>query len=743
MLVINDQQTLALSKKKKPLRTWLTLVGTGLGLSIVVLMFTQDILFEFAPLKRLELSTIDLRFRYRGTIPNVKKTADVVIVEINAESFKSLPEKYPWPRSYYARLVRNLNRAGARAIGFDIIFGEPDVERQSADEEFRTAIREAGNVVVAGKTETGTEQYTLKGTEENYGSIFFNTDSSIGIVNVRNDEDNIIRRYRPFIYDRVTERRIPSFAFAVLNKYFGKPWYFVAENMPDVFIYEGYAIPKADPVSMLINYYGPDRTFPHIKFADVLDDHEFTTVEEEKLGEEINTFDDADFGYLHDGTFKDKIVLIGSTMPEDKDMFAVPMAYGKEAGDNLMYGVEIHANVAQNVLDANFLTKEPQWLGVLLIVIFCSGTFLGLILFKEIKFRSQTVNEVLSIFLVLGWLALIVFASFELFSESNYLTSMTSPLLAVITGYVGATVYNYITERKQKAMIKGMFSVYVSPALVNELIEHPEKLRLGGVRKELTVMFSDIEGFTSVAESIKPEELVVVLNDYLSLMTSVIFSNGGTLDKFEGDAIMAFWGAPIDQPDHALRACRAALNMMDALNQIRDKWVSEGRPKINIRIGINTSEMIVGNMGGVGRFNYTVIGDGVNLGARLEGANKQYRTRIMIGPRTHELVKENVISRELDMLVVVGKTEPVKVYELIAMNDGLIETKLERFLELYTKGITLYRQREWTSAIEHFEKALKLKPEDYPCQIYIERSNFYQMSPPPDDWNGAFILRSK
>jgi len=475
--------------------------------------------------------------------------------------------------------VRNLNRAGAKAIGFDIIFSEPDAERPEADEEFRRAIREAGNVVVAGKTETSTEGYSIKSAEENYGNIFFNADSSVGIVYVRNDEDNIIRRYRPFTYDRASERRIPSLSFAILNKYFQKPPFHTAENTPSEFLYEGRRIPKADPLSMYINYYGPDRTYLHIKFADVLDDAEFKTVEELELEEDINTFDDPDVGYLHDETFKDKIVLVGSTMPEDKDMFAVPLAYGRETGDNLMYGVEIHANVIQNVLDNNFLFREPQWLDILLIIVLCSLTFIGLVLLKEVKFRRTAISEFLSITFVAIELGAIGYVSMELFSKLNFVISMTPPSLAVIVGFAGATVYNYITERKQKMLIKGMFSTYVNPTLVNELIENPEKMRLGGERKELTVMFSDIEGFTSVAESMKPEELVEVLNDYLSLMTNIIFSSGGTVDKFEGDAIMAFWGAPIDQPDHALRACKGSLDMMRALDEIRDKWLAEGRPK--------------------------------------------------------------------------------------------------------------------------------------------------------------------
>ena len=738
-----DQRNQSNSQKKTSFGIWLTRVGLAVSLAVLVILFTHDIFFEFGPLKRLELSTIDYRFQLRGALPFAKESTKVIIVELSDESFKSLPHKYPFPHSYYARLVRNLRRAGALAVGIDIMFEQPDAEDPNGDQDFRNAIQEGHIVVLAGKTTTSADEYTVRSSEENYGNIFFGVDSAIGIAYVRNDEDGVQRRYQPFAVDRAIQRRLPSLSFAVLNKVFDKPPFYVPENTPHAFIYAGRHIPKFDDVSILVNYYGPDRTFRHIKFADVIDDHEFTTVEEEASGEEINTFDDPDFGYLNDGTFKDKIVLVGSTMPEDKDMFPVPLAQGKQTGDNLMYGVEIHANVIQNVLDGSFIYREPAWVDILSVISFSLLTFLAATWLKVLKLKSHALSELLSAILVLAELGLIVFASANLFSKHNYLTTISSPLLAVVVGYIGATAYNYASERKQKILIKGMFSRYVNPTVVNELIENPEKLRLGGERKELTVMFTDIEGFTSISESMRPEDLVILLNEYLTRMSAIVFSNGGTLDKYEGDAIMAFWGAPIPQDDHPLRACRCALEMMDSLKTLRENWGKEGKPPISIRVGLNTGEMVVGNMGGVERFEYTVIGDSVNLGSRLESANKQYKTRIMISEQTYKQVASQIVVRELDMIVVVGKTEPIKVYELIGLSGGNDESRRDQFLETYSKALVLYRQRDWNAAIEQFEKGLKLKPDDYPCQIYIERSRLYQAIPPPDDWNGVFILRSK
>ncbi len=731
-------------KKKRTLRNWLTQFGVSLILALIVIAFTQDIFFEIGPLKRLELSTIDFRFRLRGPLPSATESTKVIIVEISEESFKSLPDRYPWPHSYYAHLVKNLKRAGALAVGFDLVFDQYNAKDSTGYNQFRDIIKETGFVVVAGKIKPTSDEYTVRTAEENYNNIFFTADSSIGIVNVLGDDDGIQRRYVPFYYDRTTERRVPSFGFAVLNKVFNRAPFNVAKVTPKEFLFEDRHIPRYDPISYLINYYGPNRTYLHIKFADVLDSHEFTTVEEKASGEEINTFDDPDIpGYLYDGTFKNKVVLIGSTMPEDHDMFAVPMAKGKRAGDNLMYGVEVHANAIQNVLDGNFLLNEPRWVDILAILFCCSLTFFATTIIKEIKFRYQILSELSSATFAIVELGVIFFASVKLFSNYNYVATITNPGFGVVIGYFGATVYNFIAERKQKAMIKGMFSLYVNPTVVNELITHPEKMRLGGERKELTVLFSDIEGFTSISEQSTPETLVPLLNEYLTEMTSIIFKNAGTLDKYIGDAVMAFWGAPIHQDNHAINACKAALEMIEVLKPMREKWKSEGRPAINIRIGLSTGDMIVGNMGGKERFDYTVIGDTVNLGSRLESANKQYHTRIMMSEQTYKRTEGKVVGRELDMIIVVGKTEPIKVFELIALSDAKLSDDDERFLELYAKALTVYRQRKWDEAIELLEKGVKIKPDDNPSQIYIERARLYQAVPPPDDWNGVFILRSK
>lgn len=739
----------------KPGYTFAVNLAISVAVTACVLLLTQDVLFEFPPLKRTELSLIDLRFQQRGTVLSPRDTSKIVIVEISQESYKSLPEPWPWPKRYYARLVRNLKRAGAKAIGVDVIFSSSDSGSRSDDEDFRRALDETGNVILAGKLESERRQYVQRERAENYGSVFIDSTKIVGLVNTRTDNDGVLRRYMPFLYDEARDQRIPTFSMAVLNVAWHQPLLYTAEINDRSFRYYTKNIPRYDNTSFLINYYGPSGIFRRIKFADVLDDKEFKTVEENSLGEEINTFDDTTSvpsfdgktsqpaGYLYNGTFNDKIVLVGSTMPEDKDLFPVSLGEGRQEGDNQMYGVEIHAHVIQSILDSNFIYRQPFWITAIVVFGLSLFTFVFTAGLKAIKTKFSSLIEILGVAIILSEMFIIYWASMKLFNEKNYLADMTSPFLAVIVCYIGSTVYNYVTERKQKVLIKSMFSRYVSPTVVDELVAHPEKLRLGGERKELTVFFSDIEKFTSISEKIMPEHLVAILNEYLTAMTEIILAHNGTLDKYQGDGIVAFWGAPIPQNDHALRACRAAVEMQTQLADMRQRWQQEHKPHLNVRIGLNTGEMVVGNMGGTDRFDYTVIGDSVNLGARLEGANKQYRTNMMISENTYQHVQQHVITRELDLLVVAGKTEPIHVYELMGMTDDKISAARMKFIEYYTRGLASYRSRQWEEAITCFEHALEQVPEDYPSQIYIERSHMYRSTPPPNNWNGVFILRTK
>lgn len=295
---------------------------------------------------------------------------------------------------------------------------------------------------------------------------------------------------------------------------------------------------------------------------------------------------------------------------------------------------------------------------------------------------------------------------------------------------------------KEREFIKSTFERYVSKAVASEIIKNPDMVRLGGLKKELTVMFSDIGGFTALSEVLSPEDVVRHLNEYFEGMSSAILQFDGTINQFQGDAIIAFWGAPVPQENHAILACLAALRCREFLKTLEGKWIVEGFPGRTFRFGINTGEMVVGNIGSSSRFEYTVIGDEVNLASRLEGVNKIYGTQILISDKTYELAKEEIVARELDIIRVVGKTQPVRIYELVSQKEELDE-KSRSVLEKFHLGINLYRERKWNVAKEYFEKILELDPYDNPSQEYLRRCKEYENSPPSADWEAVFEVRSK
>lgn len=717
----------------------LTKVGLAVAVAILLIIITQEEILKLGIIRRLELASIDYRFASRGTSPDLRDSVNVIIVEISEESFRSLPERWPWPRTYYARMLRNLHRAGARVVGLDLIFGGDDVHSDANDDSLRAAIRATDIAVLAGKQEVQPELYRKTSASENYGNIFFDVDSTLGLVNIRNDADGVYRRYTPFFHGS-GGLSVPTFSFAVLNRYFGYPPLTTAENFSGEFLFADRTIPKYDAGSFLINFYGPSGTFPRVKAVDVIDDETFTTLDEERTGEEINTFNDPDYGYLQDSLFAGKIVLVGSTVPEDHDLFPVAFAMGRQAGDNLMYGVELHANVIESILREDFYRKQSAASEILLIILLTVVTFLVTSALKGSATRHHVLVELNGFLFALAEIFIIGYAALLLFNNAHYLMTVISPILAVVGGYVSSTAYHFVTERKQRVLIKTMFSTYVNASVVDELISHPEKLKLGGERKELTVLFSDLEGFTTLSEGMRPEVLVGLLNEYLSEMTGLVFRNHGTLDKFEGDAVMAFWGAPIHQEDHALRACRTALEMQEELVRLRDRWAGTGRPVLRARIGLNTGEMVVGNMGATGRFDYTVIGDSVNLASRLEGANKQYGTGIIVSERTYELVRPHLAGRELDLLTVKGRSEPLRIFELFRRPDS---GGASAMLEEYERALALYRRREWGAAQRAFAALLERYPDDGPSRLYRERCALYASTPPPDTWNGVFALTDK
>ncbi|MBI2420301.1 MAG: CHASE2 domain-containing protein [Ignavibacteriales bacterium] len=529
----------------------------------------------------------------------------------------------------------------------------------------------------------------------------------------------------------------------MLNQYFKLPSTYTAEDAGGFFTIGDRKIPVYGDESMLLNFYGPSRTFKYYDFLDVLDDAEFKTKDELEFETDINTWDDPANGYLNSGIFKDKIVLIGSTLPEDRDIIPTSFSIGTTKGKNMINGVEIHATAIQNILSQNFIYREPISVEIAIILVLTVFGFYLSSFFKEIKFKYNFLLEILNIVIIGAALFGIRIISFYLFFEHNYLFSLMSANMAIVMAYIGSTAFHFITERRQKGMIKGMFTQYVNAAIVDELISDPGKMALGGQRKNLSVFFSDIAGFSTFSENKEPEDLVSFLNEYLSEMTKIVFDNKGTLDKYVGDAVMAFWGAPIPMEDHAYHACKSALEMQAQLVILQERWKKEGQPLINARMGINSGDMVVGNVGGKQRFDYTVMGDAVNLASRLEGANKAYGTLIMISESTYEVVKHQFITRELDYLTVKGKNKPVKAYELINYIDFQLPEYKVTALALYHEGLELYKNQKFAEAIEKFSAAVAADPGESPSEMYIKRCKLLQENPPGENWDGVFHMTTK
>jgi adenylate cyclase len=724
---------------QKTLVSLLTKIVIGLGIGVATLLLTQDWLLEIPFLKNVEFLTTDYRYqsRYRSIGAQVKdriyNRGDVVIVGIDNSDLKAMPDKFPFPRDYYARIIHNLNRAGARAVAFDLTFTSPS----AGDSIMREALLSYDNVILgANKPEEGTGGlYSIRSTDETFGNVFHDVSRQVGLVNVIKDRDDVVRAYTPMYL--VGESLVPTFAFATLARAFGLPPMSTASIQGDYFVLQDRWIPRYTPSSFLLNYYGPVETFRYVPFQQVIDDETFQTMDELEIEESLDLFN------LDEATkiFKDKIVLIGSKMPEERDFHSTPMM--NPDGTFIMHGVEIHATAIQNILDNAFIIPADPEVEIALILIISLIGFVGLLAFKQMKVRYVWVVEVLGVVIV----AALVFGIFEFsllaFTNSSIYLNVVNPSLALVFSYVGTVVYQYLSERQQKAMIKGVFSHYISPAVVNELIANPEKATLGGDKRELTAFFSDIAGFTTISESLTPEALVQMLNEYLDEMTEIIIKTNGTLDKYEGDAIMAFWGAPIPQKDHAMRACLASLEMQKRLEILRPKWKKQGKPEITIRCGVNTGMMIVGNMGGKDRFDYTIIGDSVNLASRLEGANKQYDSKIMISEFTFQHVKGKVTVRELDLIQVKGKTEPIKVFELLGTSDMQMTAEQKEAMEIYSEGLKLYRERKFDEAIAYMNQALQLDPTCRVADVYAQRAALYQLNPPPEDWNGVFVMTTK
>jgi adenylate cyclase len=694
------------------------------------------IIGQLTPLLNLELNLLDYRFKIRGE-QNIANSP-IVILAIDDQSDESTPARWPWPRSYFAHVIENLNEAGVKAIGIDVIFDQADQNGPQSDSLLVDALSRYKNVVLAGKIDIPAGGRTDMATLVPPYDIFRQSGVQWGLVSFDLDQDGFYRRY--LVGQSYNDSLYSSFAAQLLRIYKGIPAAAALADSGAFFQLDTFKIPKINSYSTLINYAGPAGTFPQYSFDAVLDDKDFNLIEEY----DMDAFDDSGDvvngippGLLYSGVLKDKIVMIGATMKELHDDFPTPYLEVRDAQGRsskmLTNGVEIHANTLNMILNQQYLRQIHFWWQIAILVL------LALVVYFLTRFLPTFWGMLITVIVALAYLVL-AFVSFSFWST---IIEISTPILVIAFAYLGQTVYQYILSQKEKKWIQDAFSHYLPGKVVKEIVKDPDKLKLGGEEQVVTVLFSDIAGFTPISEKLTPAELVQLLNEYLTEMTDIVLANQGIIDKYEGDLIMAEFGIPVNYGKHPYMACKAALQMQQRLDFLRRKWQDAGRPVVEARVGINTGNMIVGNMGSRDVFDYTVMGDHVNLGSRLESANKFYGTKIMISEFTYEYVKNEFRTRELDLIRVKGKEKPIKVFELIAFAEDKLNDNFLKLLGTYGEGLQFYKTQQWDKAINAFEACLQLVPDDTPSSEYRTRCIEYKFNSPGPDWDGVTDLKGK
>jgi adenylate cyclase len=649
----------------------------GLGLLVAMAM----VVLSFMPFGRtLENQTLDLFYRLRPVTP---QPADLLIVGIDEPSFQELPYSWPWPRRLHADLVRRLSAGGARLIIFDVIFAEASNPKE--DKLLADAFREAGNVVLGSTFVVAKDpRFTRRILITPYQS-FQNAAKQQGLSIVSPDIDGVVRRFHLSLDDKET---LPLAAFRLVRP----------------------RTPLSLHLKGLIDYAGPARSIDTVSYYQVIDPER----------------------PLPSSRIRGRIVLVGpmleasATPQAQADSFYTP--FFAKVGQR-MSGVEIQGNILNTLLLGSWGRELPPWKRLLFLV---ALILLGSLIMIRLKPMQGLVFTGIS-------LVVIAVVSFGLF----YFGRLWFPPFLLSTGlvlvYAGNVLGHYFTEAREKRWLRQAFGRYVAPSVVEVITTRPDRLELGGEEFETTVLFADIEGFTRLSEVMPPQTLIRLLNDYFTPMTQIIMAYRGTLDKYIGDALMAQWGAPVPLADHALRACWAAIEMEKTMTGLQQQWQAQGLPALVERLGLHTGPVVAGNVGSRERFNYTVLGDTVMLASLLEEVNKEYGTRILLSEETCQRVKDQLVVRELDLVQVSGRVQPLAIYELVGPYSRL---GVPPWLEAFAAGLKAYRNRQWDEASKSFREVLHLKPGDRPTQVFLKRCLSFMEAPPPSDWQGIFILET-
>jgi len=644
---------------------------------ILSLIFTQTKLFE-----TLEWGATDFRYWLRdpseksikledgvrmGRV-NPRARKDLVILGIDENTIRKFSDEkiqWPFPWDIHAKFTRFVSSGEPNAIFFDIMF----LDHKEHEEELADAIRKSGVAFLDYPFETEDVDIDYRDQEKRMALL----NKMRFPVDPTDTSQQLVEEAVPPTPLITESARGIGFA----NVFPGRDK--INRTVPLILKYNGWYYPNID-LLIVMNYYGITKddveikAGEYIKLKNLPPEKMARPNEEREIVIPINRYGFMDINFIGgSGSFQHypyhlfarEGSMKGNKSLKDKIVFVAAYAATGIATDEkkspygAAFGIEHHANAINTILNQDFLYKMSDLQNIMIML--AIAIVLGLLLPRVSIIMSMVITVVLTILYAIG--------SYLLFDISSIVTALAVPIVQIGISFTFIITYRVLTEQQEKRYIRQTFSKFVSKSVVDELLQYPEKLKLGGEKKILTVLFSDIRGFTSISEKLTPEELVEHLNIYLQSMTDIVFKYYGTLDKYVGDEIMAFWGAPIPQDDHALLSCRAALEMMEELDRMNEQWRNAGKPELNIGIGLNSGDMVVGNMGSSSRMDYTLMGDNVNLGARLEGTNKVYRTNIIISEYTYELVKDSVVVRELDLIRVKGKELPVKIYELVDMKE--------------------------------------------------------------------------
>jgi adenylate cyclase len=664
----------------------------------------------------------NLTWQWRaGSFAGEPPKTPIVLVALDQASLdwgrKENALSWPWPREAYRLIVDFCRRAGARAIAFDLLFSEDSVYGVEDDQALAAALGQVPAVgAVSLSRRSGPDSWPVNLNPSRmvveqwptrakpYASGTFPVAGlgqafhGLGNVSAQPDADGIYRRIP--LLDRLQHLPVPSLALALLLAADPKlPVELAGERL----VVGNQVVPLDLQGNAILRFRGPAGTFPTLSAAAVIQSELRMKAGEPPV--------------VDPARLQEAYVIFGLIAPGLYDLRATPLA-------GVFPGMEIQATVLDNLLSGGFLRDVPVHWTILLTV------FIALVAGVAVRSAVHIWQALLAAMIVLPLLLALGFGAYR----AGWWLPMAPPLIALAGAMTLAMLMNYVTEGRQRRFIKQAFNQYLHPIVIDQLLAHPDRLRLGGERREITVFFSDLQGFSGFSEQLDPETLTTLLNEYLTAMTDIILDNGGTVDKYVGDAILAFWNAPLDQPDHAARAFRTAQLCQARLAELRPQLYALAGQDLHMRIGINTGTAVVGNMGSQRRFDYTVLGDAVNLASRLEGVNKEFGTFTLLAESTRCRLDRHFTVREIARVGVVGRTEPVRIYEPL---EATVAD--DPRAAAFAAALARYYAGEFQEAGEEFTL---LAGGDSVARRYAERCRELT-SAPPSAWDGVWRMNSK